>query len=231
MSTTNLTAGEVMDWVASLMNDTGKTAYTYVTMLPYLNMALDELQEEMERHNVPVTDETAAYIRIPVGTLKVTPIESPELPHFPDDLLEVRALSERLYGTSDPFTPMHRNNFLNVRTLSTSLLDFSWTGQEIRFIGAVTDRELKLDYLRELIRNADSGHTPIPIMGVKSYLAYKAASFCAKYVAENPERAKLLLDDADGCMDNILGISAKGRQGITTRRKPFRSAWKSRGSI
>ena len=43
--------------------------------------------------------------------------------------------------------------------------------------------------------------------------------------------ATVFLDkkDADSCMDGIVGIAAKGRQDITTRRRPFRSAFKSRG--
>ena len=229
MSTTSIKASEVMEWVAALMNDVARASYTNAAILPYLNMAVDELQEELTRHNVSVTDETAAYITVLAGQTVITPVESPTLPHFPFDLREVRDLGERLSGSSDPFVTMHRQTFLNVRTPSTSLIDYAWTGQEIRLNGAVSDRELKLDYIRELIHNVNTEHDEIGIIGSKSYLAYKTASFCAKYVAENPERATLLKEDADGCLENILGIASKGQQGIVTRRKPFRSAWKSRG--
>jgi hypothetical protein len=228
MSTTNLSAAEVMDWMAVLMNDAARSAYTYENMLPYLNMAIDECLEEMERHNVPCTDETAAYITLTAGLKVITPVESPVLPHYPFDLIEIRTLSERDAGSTNPFTPLHKRDSLNTRTPSTALLDYAWTGQEIHFVGAISDRELKLDYVKELIHSVNSEKDTIGIIGVKSYLAYKGASFCAKYVAENPERAKLLLDDADSCMDNILGISAKGRQSIVTRRRPFRSSMKSR---
>ena len=231
MSTTSLKASEVLDWVAALMNDVAKESYTHAATLPYLNMAVDELLEELMRHNVPVTDQTAAYITVIAGVTKITPVESIDLPHYPSDLYEIRDLSERLAGTSDPFVSMKRQIFLNVRTPSMSLIDYSWTGQEIHLIGAVSDRELKLDYVRQLIQNILTPDDEIGVVGAKSYLAYKAASFCAKYVAENPERATLLQTDADGCMDNILGIAAKAGQNIVTRRKPFRSGWKSRGWI
>jgi len=229
MSTTSLTAGEVMDWVAALMNDAAKSSYTYVAVLPYLNMAIDELLEELERHNVPVTNETASYITVTAGITKITPVESADLPHYPSDLLEVRALSERLAGSSDSFVLMSHLDFLNYRTPMTGLLNYQWTGQEIRFNAANTDRELKLDYVRELISACENESSLIGIIGVKSYLAYKAASFCAKYVAENATRAQMLMQDAEGCMDNILGISSKGRQNIQTRRRPFRAAYKYRG--
>jgi hypothetical protein len=194
-------------------------------------MAVDELQEELTRYNVPVTDETAAYITVTAGQTVITPVESPTLPHYPLDLREVRDLSERMAGSSDPFVSMHKQTFLNVRTPSMSLIDYAWSGQEIKLVGAVSDRELKLDYIRELIHNLANEHDEIKIIGARSYLAYKAGSFCAKYVAENPERAALLDQDAEGCLENILGIASKGQQGIVTRRKPFRSGWKSRGWI
>lgn len=228
MSTSSLKASEVLDWVAALMNDAEKTSYTYPRMLPYLNMAIDELQEEMERHNVPCTDETAAYITITAGVTKITSVESPDLPHYPADLREIRNLSERLSGSSDSFVPMRMCNFLNVRTPSQSLIDYAWFNQIIHLTGAVSDREVKLDYIRELIHNINTPDDEIGIIGVKSYLAYKTGAFCAKYVAENPERAGLLAADAEGCLDNILGIASKSQQNITTRRRPFRSSWKAR---
>ena len=53
MSTTaDLTAAQVMDASASMLNDTAKTSYTYVAQIPYLNMALRELQEFFELNNV-----------------------------------------------------------------------------------------------------------------------------------------------------------------------------------
>ena len=42
MSTTAVSAGQIMDRVANLLNDPNKTDYTYNVMLPYLNMAIEE---------------------------------------------------------------------------------------------------------------------------------------------------------------------------------------------
>ncbi len=229
MSTTSLRASEVMDWIAALMNDVGKSSYTYTAVLPYLNMAIDELLEEFEVNNVPVTDNTAAYITVTAGMTAITPVESATLPHYPNDLVEIRELSERLAGSSDSFVRMNKFDFLNVRTQTTSLVDWAWNGQEIKLIGATSDREIKLDYIKQILTDCQNENSIIPIIGVKSYLAYKGASFCAKYIAENEIRAEQLKEDASGCLENITGIQTKGRQNIYTRRRPFRSAYKFRG--
>ena len=53
---------EIVSSVASLMNDTAQTLYTNAAVLPYLNLALDDLQEIFQHNNVPVTNEmTARY--------------------------------------------------------------------------------------------------------------------------------------------------------------------------
>lgn len=231
MSTTSLTAGEVMDWVAALMNDVAKSSYTYITMLPYLNMAIDELLEELERHNLCPTNETAAYITVNAGTLVISAddgVADGKL-HYPTNLIEIRQLWERLAGSTDTFVPMRKQEFLNVRSLTTALVDWAWLDQEIRFIGANSNREVKIDYIQEAISAATSDTSVIGIIGVKSYLAYKAASLCAKYIAENPTRAQMLKEDAEGCLDNLLGIKIKGNQSTVVRRRPFRASFKSRG--
>ena len=113
MSTTSLTAGEVMDSSAALMNDPAKTDYTYVTQLPYLNMAIDELVETLEESNVSPTNQTTSNpIVIPVGTNKITPIENVSSPHYPFDLVEIQEVGERDSGSNSIFVPLGRREFL-----------------------------------------------------------------------------------------------------------------------
>src|SRR5262245_22448287 len=117
MATTSLTAAEVMDRSASLMNDTNKTVYTYTAQLPYLTMALDELQEAFELNNVPITNQTQSPgINVPIGTTSINPVDgvgSGPAPNYPTDLVEVQAAWERLQGSTEPFTMMYQREFLN----------------------------------------------------------------------------------------------------------------------
>ncbi len=221
-----------MDRIASLMNDTAKTKYTYVNMLPYLNMAIDSLMEEMEASDMSPTSVQTTFITVAVGENQITPNESATLPHYPTDLIEIQQLSERLSGSVSSFYPMtRRDGGLNYRSATESLIEWAWQNQIIKFVttGATTAREVKLDYIAIALAQATDENTVLGMINAKSYLAFKGAAFCAMFIGENETRASALEGQADEALQNAMGISAKGRQQIFTRRRPFRSSYKARG--
>jgi len=217
--------------VSSLQNDTAQSVYNNVACLPYLNMALDELQELFEENNVPVTNETSAVINAPAGT---TAIGFATVVALPANLIEIRQLWESPEGL-DQFLPMTKKDFIphyleNNTTISQFLI-WAWMNQEIRLIAADADNDLKLDYIQSifatpiLIADID---VDIPIKNIKSYLGYKTAALCSMFIGENPERASSLDGQAGTALQRTLGISTKGRQSILTRRRPFRASFKTR---
>lgn len=235
MSTTSLVASEVMDRAASLMNDTAKSVYTYLVQIPYLNMALDELQEEFELNNVPVTNQTPAEIVFPAGSTEIIPAVTPPVPgeiYYPTDLVEIQAVWERLSGSSDPYIPVTRREFLlHVfdGIVLPELIYYSWQDQKIKFTEASTDRDVKLDYIKDLFVEVTDSDDPIGIINSQSYLSFKTAQFLAFFVGENKTRSDELQGLAAIALERNLGISSKGRQAITTRRRPFRSGYRTRG--
>ena len=236
MSTTSLTAGEVMDKSASLMNDTAKTIYTYVAQLPYLQMALDELQEEFELNNIPITDKTSAAVTVTVGTTSINPtlgVGAGSAPNYPTDLVEIQQLWERLAGSTDPFIPItKRGDFLphELDNLpSESLMFWAFTNQRITFIGALTSRSVKIDYIAALFPDLIASTDTIGIINAKSYLQYRTAGLCSRFIGENPSRADELDKFAQMSIDRSLGISVKGKQDQMTRRRPFMSGYRRRG--
>lgn len=231
MSTTSLRAKEVMNRSAALMNDPERTDYTYSAQLPYLNMAVDELMESLEEANASPTNQTSAAIVIPVGTSKLTPTESAELPHYPYDLVEIQSIGERTSGTTDAFLLLARTEFMNDFPATSSLLWWYWEGQEIKFNpnGANTEVEIQIKYVRQPIQLAQNEDSLIGTIGTRSYLSYKTAAFCSMYIGENETRATALDAQAERAMERLLQIGAKGRQQIVTRRRPFRAGYKSRG--
>ena len=230
-STTSLRAGAVMDRSAALMNDPAKTDYTYSAQLPYLNMAIDELMEQLEEANASPSNQTSAAITVPIGTNKLTPTEDAETPHYPYDLIEIQEVGERNAGTSDPFVMLNRREFMESFPATNSLLFWYWEDQYIKFNpnGATSIREIQLKYVRQPIQLAQNEASLIGTIGARSYLAYKTAAFCAMFIGENPTRAQVLEAQAEKAWERMLGISNKGRQQIVTRRRPFRAGYKSRG--
>jgi len=233
MSTTSLTAAQVMDRSAALLNDPAKTDYTYVAQLPYLNMAIDELVESLEESNSSPTNMTSAITSIPVGVNKITPIEHADAPHYPIDLVEIQSVGERIAGSNDIFIPLTKRDFLQSFPPSNSLLFWIWEDQIIKFNpnGAVTSREIQLNYVRQAIAQAISETSIIGTINARSYLSYKTAALCAMFIGENETRAGILEGQAEKALERVTSISNKGRQQIVTRHRPFRSTYKMRGGF
>ena len=224
---------EIIDMAASLMNDTAQTVYTDAAVLPYLNMALDDLQETFEQNNIPVTNQVSTAITLPAGT---TILGYGTTPALPADLIEIQYAYERTSGVI-PWIPMSRKEFIPKQHEDQSITQFlwwSWVDQEMHFIAATSDIDIKLDYIQKIFNTpiaiADIA-VDIPIPNVKQSLGYATAALCSMFVGENETRAQYLEGLAQRALDRELGIPIKGRQAITTRRQPFMGSYRRRGYI
>src|SRR3990167_864804 len=230
MATPDLTAAQVMDAVAALMNDVAKSLYTYAIQIPYLNMALKELQEYYELNEVPVVDTiTSTPMTVLAGTTEINFTNNSGL-ILPSDLIEPKVLWERQSGV-DPYIPMTKVDFLPRWQEGVELnqfILFTWQSQSIRFLASDQDNQIKMDYIRNLFTLITASGDSIGVINAASFLQFRTAGLCAEFCAENPSRAKELNMDAAIALDRSLGISAKGKQSIMTRRRPFRSSYKRR---
>ena len=223
-----MTAGDVMDSAAALLNDTALTNFTYAKQIPYLNIAMRELQEECESNNVPMSNATSAVLVVPVGTVTIGPATTPALP---TDLIEIQGCYERLTGTNDPFVPLTRVDFLPLYQsgqLFEDLIYFQWANQAINFLGATSSRDVKLNYIAAVLPVIASSTTTITMFNSISFLSYRTAALCAQFIGENKERADDLNVDARLGLDRVLNINTKGRQSTFTRRRPFMAGYKVR---
>ena len=218
--------------VASLQNDTAQTVYTDAACLPYLNMALDELQEIFEHNNVPITNEVSATLVVPAGTQRIA--FTGTVPVLPANLIEIQQLWESLTGQGN-WVPMGRREFLPHGMENPPIDQFvywAWINQEIKLPNSTQINDLKIDYVKKIftlpILIADVG-VDLPVINAKMFLGYKTAGLCSYYIGENETRAAVLDSQAEQAIARTLGISTKGRQGIVTRRRPFRAGYKRRG--
>jgi hypothetical protein len=219
-----------MEMVASLQNDTARTVYTDAACLPYLNMALDELQELFEQNNIPVTNEVSSpVITIPIGTTTIGFTGGP--PTLPATLIEIRQLWESVSG-QNKWIPVTQKEFLPHYLEGVPISQFqiwSWINQEIRLLPATIAIDLKLDYIKSIFATPiaiGAVGTNLPITNCKSYLGFRTAALCAHFIGENETRAIELNKFADSALDRTLGIGTKGKQGIMIRRRPFRAGYK-----
>jgi hypothetical protein len=235
MASPDLTSATVMNSSAALLNDAAKSIYTFTKQLPYLNMALQELQELFELNEVAVVDNVSAVLPIDAGISRIR--FKPAVPivgetYLPDDLIEPQVLWERTRNI-DPYTPMRKLDFLPRYMEGIEInqfLYFTWQDQEIRFFPANQDNDIKMDYIRDLFVpfTNTSGTDQINVINAASFLEYRNAGLCAEFIGENITRANSLNGFASLAMDRVVGIGTKGRQAILTRHRPFRSSYKRR---
>lgn len=230
-----LLATTVMDNAAALLNDAGKSQFTYTVQIPYLNMALNELKELFELNNVPVTDTVSAAIQVLAGRTSIgfAPAVPLSIDYLPSDLIEPKQLWERLHNV-DPYVTMTRVDVLPryiEGTQQNQFNWFTWQSQEIRVLVANQDNDIKMDYIRDLFSEVTSvNYTTydVAVINAQSFLQYRSAALMAYMIAENPTRAGELDQFAGLSMDRALGIGSKGRQAIIIRHRPFRSGYKNR---
>lgn len=228
MTQPTLSAAQVMDSAASLLNDTAKTVYTYIKQLPYLNMALQELQEYFELNEVPVVDTISAIMTVSAGTSSIGFAASGL--KLPDDLIEPQILWERATGTN-PFVMMTRVDSLprNLEgTTISQLLYYVWQSQELRFLPADASNDVKMDYIRNLFTPITLSTDSVFLINAATFLEYRTGGLIAEFIGENSTRANSLNNFASLAMDRIIGIGTKGRQHVVTRHRPFRSSYKQR---
>lgn len=214
---------DILDNSAALLNDRNTALFTYAVQLPYFNIALDELQETMEQNNISFTNSVLSNIRVNAGQTEV-PFSS-----MPTDLVEIRSLWERSWGSNENFQLMKRTDFLPpYEQLTTALIYWTWQDQKIKFIGATSDREVRIQYIAKRIPTILTEITQIDLINAKTFLEYRTAALCAQFVGENSERAAQLNGMAQLALDRFLIINTKGRQPIVTRRRPFMASYKIR---
>lgn len=225
-------ASEVMDGSAALLNDTALSVFTYTAQIPYLNIALDELQEELELNNVPITSETASIITIVAGIDGIGGGNGQ--PDLPPNLIEPINLFERTSGSQFSFLQMKKTEFLPMNQVSTAFLIYwSWEGDTIHFIpgGATGDVDIEIHYVKSVFKKIATSNDEIAYNRAKSFLTYRNAALCAEFIGENKTRSDELNGFCGLALSRALGIATKGRQSITTRRKPFMAGWRARRMI
>lgn len=228
--TTQLSAGEVMDKAASLVNDTAMQIFPYSVQLPYLNLALQDLRKKMELNNSPVTNATSAFILVAANITRIgftTAIPA----RLPGDLIEIQTLWQRQAGI-DPYIEMRRQDFIPkyLEGVESNFWNiWAWEGNEIVLPAANQANDLKIDYIKSLFMNVTSEQDQLSVINADSYLEFRTAALLAEFIGENPTRAISLNGQAEQAWDLMSSIETKGKQEIYTRRRPFRASWKKRG--
>jgi hypothetical protein len=218
---------------AALLNDQDRAVYTDTILLPYLNIAINELQEIFELNNIPVTNEDSTTIAVPAGTSAIGYLTTPALPA---DLIEIQELFESPTG-QEAWIPVTKREFITAAIVGNTPLTifgvWAWLDQQIRVRPAVNAIDIKLNYIKYLFTEITIGliGTDNAIRNTDTFFQYRTAALAAEFIEENIERADKLNGYGALGLERSLGISVKGKQSIAVRRRPFRAGLKRRGVL
>jgi len=193
-----------------------------------LNIAIREFKDSLALANIPITNVRSPEILVPAG---VDNIGGGSGVSLPIGLVEIQQLWQTWAGTTNQYSPIKKYEFLPHTYDGVELNTipyWAWMGGAIRFHPANTDLSVKIDMISDVLPEVTSEYDALPVPGCQNYLAFTTAALISMFVGANETRAVALRDEATRDWDKFEAINNKGRQQITTRRRPFMAGYRQR---
>lgn len=207
------TAGSVTLRAATHLNDPSQLVYTSTVLLPFVNMALEELEEELDVYEVAPLKNESITITVAQGDTVLT--------QMPTDYIEAVALFERSQGSSDDWMEVRETNWIDVNLdESDRILNWAPRGGQIRITPPVSAREVQLKYLKGLTEATSVGVT-LDIVGSLRFLGLVTARNAARDAGNSKSKADSYADDIRKAKDSLVRRLSNEGQGIGVRRRPY----------
>ena len=207
------TSGSVMQRASAHLNDANQLVYNVGTLLPYFNMALDELQEEIGVHAIVELTKTSVIILVNSDSLT--------LPELPLDFVEAISLIERQQGSSDSWREVTEVRAIDPNWKSTSVDQWTERASSILINAPSTGREVLLEYVAALdIAEGEDG--PINIETSRRLLALYTARNAARDAGNSATKAATYESDISRARDRLIRrLQNKSQEMMGTRRRPY----------
>lgn len=220
-----VSAQSVLDHARAYLNDTPGNQWTYELLLPYLRLAWDELNIELQVRDIQVMMETTVVL--PVA------IDANVLP-APTDLVTPFHLMERAKGGTDAdFTMMSPGTWEPAGDYSVGQVDqnsqtnlgtWAWRGQQFHFPKHSAEVEVLIHYLKQMADVEDENQL-LQLTNCRVVLSKRTAALAARYGNSNPTRADLLDSEAAYFVEKLTAIEVKTKQAHSgTRRRGWGSS-------
>lgn len=212
------TAGYIITTAQSLLNDATGLLWNFALMLPFLQLAFQDLSQELEINQVPITRQFTVILQLPIGN---TVISFGTVPGLPQNLITPVSLEERLVGQDNT-----RWIELDERTdpvdaaVGTYLRYWWWDGVQINTLGSLNAEDIKLKYVGGLyIPQASTDY--INPAGSELYLIHRTAYHAANSIgfdhcAISAEKNGII------SLERFIRFLVQSRQGLPVRRKGYR---------
>jgi hypothetical protein len=214
-----VTAGQIMDAAAALVNDVNKVTYTYVKQLPYLRLAYQEIQDRMVLVASPNINTVSAPISVVAGTASIDTIGATS---SRDLLLEPVTVLQRAVGANnDAWEPVERMEWIgDLEEPGATIGGWSWREGLIKLIPATANREIKILYRQRLAVIANET-TEVLFPAFNTFLSQKTAHYLADFVMKDKSRAATLYALSEKAFETALMTSTKALQHFAVKRRSY----------
>lgn len=208
------------------LNDANAAVFTNAALLPILISKYEDLQDDMEGNDVPVVNEISAAIAITA----VTQVNIPPgggAGQLPTDLIRPVFLEERAVGETF-WTPMIERAWEPDIAQGSSLVFWVWREEEIKLIGALIARQVRIKYVKAL-PTITLITDLIRITGSKQYLAAAVAAQAALTIGRNQTLADAIASIANDQYKKLMNNFARKNQSLPVRRRGWtrpRGIWR-----
>lgn len=217
-----LVAGTVITEIKGLLNDPSGSIYPDTALIPLLNKSYRELQVKLAALGISVTKEVIGTTFLLAGVRSLV-----DGGGLPTDLIYPIELGERASGsTTEEYQHMVETEWEPSSKPSVNLNVWTWREEALWFVGATTDRQLLIRYVKSLTPIMDIT-TPILINDSQTWLAQRSAAMAALLLGHNPARAEALITDLygfNGPWEDLKATKVKRLQNIPVRRR--RTRWR-----
>jgi hypothetical protein len=216
-----LVASSVLTETKGLLNDPTGSIYPDQALIPLLQKAYRELQVKLTSYGVSTTKEVSDIIPVMIGMDSLS-----DGAGLPNDFLYPIELGEKARNSGDKFTPMSEREWDPDIKPGISLNYWVWREDTIHFVGATSDRDVMIRYIKALSPINDVT-SPIYINDSETYLSQRTAALASLLLGHNPSRSQALMGDlmgAGGAWDDLKSVKVKRQQNIPVRRR--RTRWR-----
>jgi hypothetical protein len=204
---------DILEDSAALLNDPIQATWKNVVLFPYYKKAHKEMVQAYENHGASILNEVSTLVTVTVGTVIITSLT---------DIRTPLTLWERASGSSDKFVEMEEKAWEPELDQANTLRYWVWREGAINLLGATTERQVKLLYIKQLLPPSSENST-VTIPEAELYLAARTAALAAALSGGNFERASALEADAQEAQFRILNNQAHSSQGVPIRKKGYRA--------
>ena len=215
------TAGQVLDSARTHLNDDNAINWQDTRLFPKLQEAYREMMASLLYSGVPLVHQVNNIMTVPAMSVDDDNVDLSTIAGYPTDMIIPVWIKERSPGQLDTdFVDMTEVDYIpNITKSTDQLVWWSWMGQTIWVLGALTDVEIQIRYNKNLTPPV-TVNDPIVVTQGETFLSYRTAALAAGS-SGNTQLNQFLSTQADRNLLTVVNISVKQLQNLPAKRRAY----------